>query len=673
MINPDNQKEFIDGFSVVDGGVDTGKAPILLKQNQLSYGVNIDLRGGFIRPRAGLRKVELTFGGNDVLELRQKTGRWQVGWYFKPDNGPAVLLASIGGRQFRFNVATDRSVQEITISYQTTTTVDFIVPPETFNVNITVVDASKLSIGAIVLINGKNYTVEAIVGLLVTVKNIDDDGTINPVVTGATVISYDPNPSTREQAWGIQAEMFAILQDGQSLPWIYDGSSARRAASNLPVPQKEIGPGRMMDYVMGRIWYALPDERSFRATDLVGGTSGTAQYNKRDSILKETENTYLNGGGDFTTPNSSGPIRGIKGVATLDSSLGQGPVQILTPNTTFSVNSPLDRTTWQNLENPIQTISLISNGALSHYGSILVNGDLIYRSLEGIRSLILARREFNGWGNTPMSREMNRVLNLDDQSLLKFSNAVVFNNRLLMTTSPFRTSHGVIHRALVALDFDLSSSMGQKSQAVYEGILTGLNVLQIVQGEFEGVERCFIFTLNHEQEIELYELSKDLKFDRQTQYGDDIPISMIFETASFRFNSALPPDEPKILKKLNSMEIEIANLQGNVHFKAYYRPDNYPCWIPWREWDECATYKDCSMDPLTGCMSLNNFKPQFRPRMTLGEPDNACDPITNRPLRHGYSFQVRMEISGQCEVRSLTLKSEKKMEPPFAPDIRGCS
>jgi len=665
-------RPLVDGFSSLLGGVDSGRVPSLLQNNQLSFAVNCDLRGGFVKPRPGNKKVQLNFNSNTVVQTRFQTGMWQVGGYYKPDIGPEVLLCSIGGRQFRINVLQGNSVEEITISNRTTTTANFAPPIIGNNVVISVVSTVGLSPGAGILVNGKNYQVVNVLSATsVSIKNIDDDGSTNPVLAGSDVIYYDPNPSNIDQAWETQAEKWWVLRDGPSIPIIYDGATARRAYSNQPPNNgKEIGPGRMLTYGMGRIWGAQNDLRSFRAGDLVNGTSGTPANNFRDSVLKETENTFLNGGKDFVTPVNSGGISAMRFVATLDSSLGQGPLQVLTPTTTFSVNTPLDRTVWAALENPIQTISLINYGGLSHYGSILVNGDMIYRAIDGIRSLVLARREFTGWGNTPMSREMNRVIVKDNTDLLKYTNAVVFNNRLLMTASPQRTSHGVISKGWIILDFDLISSMGQKVPPVYDGLGIGLNILQIVKGSFAGVERCFAFTLNFNEEIELYEMTTSDKFDHQVDQTD-IPISWFFETPAYGFGSASFPQR-RILKRLNNLTLEIDNLVGTVNFKAYFRPDNYPCWILWKEWSDCATYKDCSLDPITGCQTVHNFKPQFRPRVDLGQPPDECDEITNRPLREGYQFQVRLEVQGYCEIRDLRLTAEERVERYYGTGVVGC-
>ncbi len=73
------------------------------------------------------------------------------------------------------------------------------------------------------------------------------------------------NPSNLLDGWMVQAENFVVIQDGFSKPLIFNGTSLRRAKDD------EIKTGRVMAYVNGRIWYALPNGFSFRATDIVYG------------------------------------------------------------------------------------------------------------------------------------------------------------------------------------------------------------------------------------------------------------------------------------------------------------------------------------------------------------------------------------------------------------------
>src|SRR6185295_16706260 len=93
---------------------------------------------------------------------------------------------------------------------------------------------------------------------------------------------------------------------------------------------------------------------------------------------------------------------------------------------------------------------------------VLVNTDAWYRSLDGIRSFIMAQRQFNsGPGNTPMSNEIDQFIDSDSEQWLEWGSAVLFDNRLLQTVSPQMTPNGVYHRGLAVLDFTLTSSMRQ--------------------------------------------------------------------------------------------------------------------------------------------------------------------------------------------------------------------
>lgn len=600
-------------------------------------------------PRAGVRKIDLQFLADTELQDHFENGRFQCAEYYDPDAGNSCLIASIGGRLFRINVDDGNSVQEITISHDTLVTVQFVAPAIGFNVAVTVASTANIFENYQVTIGGYHYLVFSITGpTTMVLKNVDAvPGTV--VVVGASVKYWETNPAHMTQAWMWQAEKWMIVQDGQSVPIFYNGATARRAGPN------EIKPGKCGTYGMGRNWYALTDERSFRATDLVFGASGTAAEDYRDAVLKETENTFLNGGGDFTTPQNAGGIKGLRFIANLDTSLGQGPLMVCTPNQIFSVQAPLDRTQWQNLENPIQTIALIANGALGQKNTILVNGDLFFRAKDGIRSFKMARAEFGQWSNTPQSQEMNRVLERDDQWLLNYGSAILFDNRIIVTASPAFTNHGVYHRGTVALDLDLLGSMSQKLPPAYDGLETGLNVLQLVTGDFKAGQRAFAFHLTTGNKIELYEITKDEKFD-----NTDDPISWVIETRSFTFGS------PFELKKLEGGDIWIDRLTGTGTFKVYYRSDQNPCWQFWQEWEECATYRDCeAIDPLTGCQTVLNFSEQFRPRMGLAQPNDDIEAVTGRPYRNGYEFQLRLEFTGFFRLKQVRLKALEVQEEPF--------
>lgn len=415
----------------------------------------------------------------------------------------------------------------------------------------------------------------------------------------------------------------------------------------------ELPAGRMGTYGLGRIWLSLVDGRSFMAGDIVGGSSGSVNYQFRDAILKSTENSYLSGGGNFIVPGSAGDIQAMIFTATLDVALGQGPLQVFTKRSVFSCMAPVDRTIWQNITNPILTQSLIGSGAQGQNSTINSNNDTLFRAIDGIRSLVLARREFDTWGNVPQSREVQAVLALDDPTLFQFGSAIIFDNRALMTCIPTNGPRGVFHQGLIALNFDEISSLRGKAPSIYDGFWTGLNVLQLITGVFAGVERAYAFCFNETNfKIELYELEPtgDDHFD-----NGNLPITMSFETPVL-FRPSKP--EESVYLRLEDGEIWVSDVFGVVTFQIWFRADDSACWTVWRTWSVCAD---------NGTENI----PQFRPSMGFGMPTKECDPLTNRPAREGYYFQLRLQITGQCTVKRIRVRASPQPEPEFAKPICG--
>lgn len=417
------------------------------------------------------------------------------------------------------------------------------------------------------------------------------------------------------------------------------------------IPQ--LPPGRMGVYGLGRNWISLPDGISYLGSDIVGSSSGTQAYNYRDAILNVTENSYLAGGGVFRVPSSGQIIQGMIFPATLDSSLGQGPLQVLTPDRTFSCNAPVDRTTWQDMINPIQTQSLVTNGGLSHYSTVIANGDIWFRAVDGIRSLILGRVEFrSGSGNTPQSVEMNRILMADNRELLGFSSAVVFDNRLLMTATPTQSGQGVYHTKLIALNFDPVSSLQNKQPLIYDGAWEVPNILQIVKGKFGGSERCFAFVLrNPDAENSAIDLVEIKITDPANRFDNGTTaIQFSAETSALFYQ---PETTKRVLMSLDDGEMFVDKIPegATARFSVYYRPDYDQTWRHWHSWETTAG-------------------PTWQPRMGLGKPETISDTVTGRPFLIGYSFQLLI-ICENCVVMGGNFYARTQPEPQFAPPLPG--
>ena len=426
----------------------------------------------------------------------------------------------------------------------------------------------------------------------------------------------------------------------------------------LSVP--ELPAGRMGAYGMGRNWFSLIDGISYEAGDIVGGAAGTQAYNFRDSVLKTTENDFLAGGGTFRLPGAGDQITAMCFPPILDKSLGQGECQIFTSVTCFSNNSPVDRAVWETLTSPILTESLKDNGALAQNSTVLINSDTFFRSFVGYGSLVLARRDFGGWGNKTISNEMQRPLLADNQSLLQFGSAISFDNRFISTAAPNLIGAGVFHVGQCVLNFDLISSLRTNLPPAWEGAWSGINTMQLITGRVNGVNRCFSFTFDlNNNKIELWEQLSETAANQAQTFEDngDTPILSLFETAVL-FNKDVKPLTE--LVEITEGEIYISNITDTLNVKVYYRPDFYPCWTLWREFNLAADDDNTTGD--------GNKQPGYRMRIGLGQPSASdCEPGNNRPLRNGFFHQFRVEFTGYCVFRGLRVRARTFPQTALAP------
>lgn len=478
---------------------------------------------------------------------------------------------------------------------------------------------------------------------------------VNPAGFIVTDITPDAgNNPTRPQVWFEQGEMFTFIQDGQSTPLIFNGASLRRsntAAGEIPV-------GTLMSYAQSRMTVVFPDRRSFMAGNIVGSfEGGTPAYNYRDSIISFTENNFYNGGGAFAAPSR---ITAIKAVETLDNNLNTGPVQVFTAVGAVSANYPVFRDEWFDTRNPLVTGSLKGRGALSSNTTISVNNDIWFRALDGIRSFFLARRDFNSWGNTPLSTEMERTLIYDQDNLLEFGSAVLFDHRLLMTCAPAVESlRGVYHRGLVALDFYGIGGISTDREPSYDGLWTGLRVLQILTLEVEGAERCFAFCLDPDSKISLYEITTE---DIADNYGqdDESPIAWSLETPAYSWGEV--ETTLRTPKLLVAGDMEVSELAGTTTFNLSYRPDKYPVWVEWQqEFSECAT-QECAM---VWCDAPN--LPQYRDPILFANPKTECVSVNGQQSNRGHTFQARLEGEGRVQIDTFRLGVTKTDELSYQP------
>lgn len=491
---------------------------------------------------------------------------------------------------------------------------------------------------------------------------LEGNYSVSDLTTAFAGNSPEFNPPTVEQAYFTQAEQFLIVQagDGTTKPFFWDGTILRRSKgiTNTAVAPgtpgvNEIPAATTMDYYMGRVWYA--QGRQYSAGDIVGGTSGTAFYKFRDSVLNVTENPLVLGGDGFTIPSQDGnTIRAIRHAAAIDAALGQGRLFIFTRKAVYALQVPVTRNDWTaatNANQPLQTVVQLINGATSDRSVVPVNGDLYYQSLEpGIRSLLEAVRYFQQPGNRQISANEQRILQFNDRALLHAASGTVFQDRLLQTALPRQTPQGIVHQAIVPLDFIPISTFGAQQNPVWQGMWQGVDILQLFSGDFGGLERAFAVVRSDgggsvpEGTIQVWELTGG----DQRNNGDARTV-WIVETPAWTWNQELN------LKKLASGELWLDRVFGTVDIEVQYRPDSDACWREWTTFQVCAprTTAENAINPIAypaqGCLE------SYRSTLTFPSPPANCAAATGRPSDVGYQFQLRIVVRGFCRIRGIYL------------------
>jgi len=651
------------GFATLEAGVNGGIAASLIPKNQCVSATNVTFRQGYPQTRDPWFQYYVTVP--DPL-LARYTGTFQGAGRYDGQNGQSGFIVGRGGRLF-FVADKTWLLSEITPNFAIATTADFVVPAINATVTVSINETAQIAIGDIVEINLGSYTVVAVQTGSAQLK-FTGGATVGSTVPGGAlvldnagkqIIQYDEIPATYDFIFIFQAENYGIILRGQHKTAIFDGSSTRLATT------KQIPPGYLGAYGWGRIWITLTDRRSFVAGNLVFDRSGggSFQNNYRDSILFFTDNDFLNEGGAFGVPSNAGDITGMQFLASQDTSLGVGVLLVGTTNSIFSVNAPVDRTTWKNLTYPIQTISLLDYGPESPRGVVSINGDLWYRSPDGFRSFLVVRRYFGQPGNVPESREISPVIEFDTQDLLFYGSGVYFDNKMFYTVSPYRTANGdVAHRGLAVINFDLESSLRNRSQAAWEGVSTGLNTYQILKGRIDNVERMFMFALGNDgTTIELWENTIDNFIDDTSVLPTIIKRKRIAGSLTTRSENFDQQDNLNLIFG----ELFVDDVAEQVDFTISYRPDQYPDWTIWQSSSVCAETQQCNFLGELPCAIFVPAARLYAAQITLGAPPAPCNVLANpeQPMNFGHEFQFKIEWSGHWRIRKFRVAAKKYDSP----------
>lgn len=459
-----------------------------------------------------------------------------------------------------------------------------------------------------------------------------------------------PTTLTTSENHGFQAGDLVTISGHSSIPRI-DGTyyiSATPASNKLTIPAAVASVG------LGGFVYKFN-----------GGSD--------EDLLLANETTYLAEGGSFSLPGEMGRVKTLQFIPVQDDTTGQGDLIAFCERGAASYQVSLSRLDWKNTRG-FQRVMFLDIGSVAE-SAVAINGDLFFRSLEGngIRTYRSARAEFDSYGQTPLSAEIDPILNQDTEWMLQDVTFLYFDDRLLMTCHPkgvvvaqgnatleeeeARKPIPVVFSGIAALDFRSVSANSGKSAAAYDGVWEGLNVLSLVGGKIDGTHRAFAFCLNNGFH-EFWEISANDEFD---SYDSGAaaglrPIVASITTKQFNFDSQWS------LKKLIRGDVWFDDLGGGpsqeFYAKVWYRPDNYPSWVNWDDFSKCFVTEQA----IAAGGSLQTLSRGYSPQIKLPTPEFQKNPATDLPLYLGYEFGVKIEWRGRARLNKFLLHCLKQIE-----------
>lgn len=459
-----DKNRIYDGWFTLEGGVDAGRVPYALAQNQAAEGENMTFRGGSSGARPGFRMITEVFSNPDHCYLSTgvdagtgttgdkaidvyKTGVLQCALGFTPHGGGNCLMVSVGGRLFR-------------------------VTPKLVTADVT------------------------------EITPISDPE--SPYLDGTKHLPYR-NKKNVPLAYMTQADKFLVVQDGLSKPIIYDGKLARRAKLQTDALHTEIPVGTIMAYGMGRL-VVIVNKRDVAFGDLYGSQD---LPDPADSVVFFTERNFLATGFDAAVPFNQGIATGMAFFPQLDTSTGNGQLIVFAERGAASFFLSLPRELWKSSQ--FQVLALLTTGMRGHRSIATVNEDLWFRASDGMRTYRQARSEptqsRGGWAHIPLSTNVRQYMDHDDTKLLQYASTIYFDNRIITTVTPAWNQGRPYFTGLAVVDFDILSSFGTNQQPAWDGHWTKMPITQLVTGEFDGATRAFAFGIDQNGYNQLYELT----------------------------------------------------------------------------------------------------------------------------------------------------------------------
>ncbi len=459
------------------------------------------------------------------------------------------------------------------------------------------------------------------------------------------------HPRLRRINFAIAGRFLVLFDWSQQRPIIMDGLKARRAGTQsvfrtvnnvtteLIVP--EIPPSRLGTFVQNRLFIGN-EAHEFGAGDPVGGLNADAPITFEESLAPSSQ--YNGQFFSLGTTNVNNPITYMGYLQFADTSTGYGPLVVATDNSlyTFAANQP--RSQWETGQ--FGALSLYNAGIAGPRAGVNVNSDLLFMSGDGqVRSLNMSRDDQSKWANAPMSREVSNWIVANDPSLLRYSVAASFGNKVFFTVNPFTTTailengvqcFDVAFRGLVVLELDNVSGMGTNARPSWAGLWQGVCPMEICNGIYDGSHLLHLWSKDPGSVNNLYAVTDDSSYD--VFEGARKPVVSRVYTRLFDFDSRFKN------KRNAGADVKLTNIEGTNRFDLRYRGAMNGNFAKWREFFFGAK-TNCEGRASNELPS--NHSPGSIRELHFGSPVEAlCECITNEQSDYLRAAQLRMTIKG---------------------------
>lgn len=450
------------------------------------------------------------------------------------------------------------------------------------------------------------------------------------------------------QASGGTTPLPAALTYAEALETVYEAFIEDTGTPAYP-------PGTVCCFAHGRIHLSSTElnHRYFLSSDIMLPSNPK-------SVLMWWEDSYLNSGGGFGLPDEMGEIRAMSVLQnSSDTASGVGPMIVLAQDgaAAFSVNKPREgvfdmsaadkdgavalsakmiEPGWKDAQ--FSQVLFYGGGTESPWGAVRVNGDLLYRSLDGIRTVKAtgAASAASVVTNAPISSEVQPFIDFDSGALeLDRVSAVSADNRVLITAGRKEN----YYQGIIALDMNVMSSMRQQQgQIAYDGLWTGINVAKVL-----SVDGILLIVANDGR---IYKVVKD-RWDVVDGKRRDIECQWITKKTDFR--------APTLRKTLDYVDLWVRDLHGRVDIEVYYRPDNYEWWT--------------RMSDVVSINAPKDLPRQERRRLRFKPNFTHITSYDGTIITKGDTFQFLVRWRGEAIIHRLTVLGSAEMEsPPISVD-----